>query len=103
MPGEVEVLPHPGVQVVPDTPPVLCAPLAARSGPHLPHILGPGLAGARPVVTGHRVHNPAVLTRDGPCDGPGLPAGCAGVSGALLTVHTAEAARLPAFTEAGAR
>ena len=40
MPGEVEVVPHPSVKVVPHRPPVLCAPLSA--GPcvsHLTHIL----------------------------------------------------------------
>ena len=40
VPGEVEVLPYPGVPVVPHCPPVLCAPLPARpSVAHLAHIL----------------------------------------------------------------
>ena len=102
VPGEVEVVPHPIIKVVPHSPPVLCAPLAA--GPcvaYLTHILS-RLCQALPcsIRTCHIVTNRVIVTSDALLDWPGLASQGAGVCSGVFGVDATQASCLSTLLEA---
>ena len=101
VPRKVEVLPHPSVKVVPDGPPVLCAPLSARASvSYLPHILSwSSETMSGPMWACYTIYNRIVVASDTLLYRPGLSCQGAGVSPGVGGVDAGQTSCLSTLLE----